>query len=118
MTIKDEKAFIQNFWDWRFLDQAFDRDIRVGDIDGMVEAGGRFLFFEGKRAGTPIPKGQYRALLRLACMPLIDVIILEGIPPCEVTQWAVLGGDKAWRGNSDEFAAFVRIWFETGKLPT
>ena len=118
MTIKNEKAFIQNFWDWRFLDQAFDRDIKVGDIDGMVEAGGRFLVLEGKRAGTPIPKGQYRALLRLASLPRIDVIILEGIPPCEVMSWETLSPISNWDGNSEEFAAFVRIWFETGKLPT
>ena len=117
MTIRDEKQFIQNFWDWRFLDQSFDRDIKVGDIDGFVEAGGRFLFLEGKRAGTPIPKGQFRALTALARLPRIDVIILEGNPPNEVTQWIVLGTEATYMGNSQEFAAFIRTWFEYG-IPT
>jgi hypothetical protein len=118
MTIKDEKNFILNFWDWRFLDQAFDRNIKVGDIDGFVEAGGNFLFIEGKRVGNPLPKGQYDALTRLARLPRIDVIILEGNPPCEVTKWVALGFPFEWTGDKDEFAAFVRLWFETGKLPT
>ena len=120
MTIKNEKQFIENFWDWRFLDQAFDRDIRVGDIDGFVEAAGKFLFIEGKRAGTDLPRGQYDALARLSRIPVIDVIILAGIPPCEVTYWKVIhdGYDYKYQGNKEEFAAFVRIWFETGELPT
>lgn len=118
MTIKNEKNFILNFWDWRFLDQAFDRNIKVGDIDGFVEAAGNFLFLEGKRVDTPMPQGQSRALKRLATLPRIDVIIVEGNPPCEVTGWVVLGNDPMiYRGNDKEFAAFVRIWFETGKLP-
>jgi hypothetical protein len=118
MTIKNEKAFIDNFWDWRFLDQAFDRNIKVGDIDGFVEAGGRFLFLEGKHAGTPIPKGQYDALFRLSKLPRIDVIILEGVPPNEVTQWIVLKSGLTYSGNTEEFAAFIRMWFEHRGIPT
>ena len=118
MTIRDEKQFIQNFWDWRFLDHAFDRNIKVGDIDGFVEAGGNFLFIEGKRAGTPIPKGQRDALLRLSRLKPVSVIIVEGMPPCEVTQWMVLGKGHTYQGNSQEFAAFVRMWFKNGELPT
>jgi len=44
--------------DWGFLDNSFSGKIRVGDIDGVVEANGHGLFLEWKSAGASIPLGQ------------------------------------------------------------
>ncbi len=44
--------------DWGFLDNAFSGKIRVGDIDGIVEANGHLLIIEWKGVGVPVTVGQ------------------------------------------------------------
>ena len=59
MTIKNLEAFVENLWDWGFLDECFPGTrIRVTDIDGLVERNGHFLLIEAKSPGKDIPTGQ------------------------------------------------------------
>lgn len=59
MTIRNKDAFDAQQWDWGFLDGCFgNTNIRVTDVDGLVERNGQFLMIESKGAGVPIPLGQ------------------------------------------------------------
>ena len=59
MTIQNPIAFVNGLWDWGFLDRCFgNTNIRVTDIDGMVERNGKFLLIETKQYGVDIPTGQ------------------------------------------------------------
>jgi hypothetical protein len=58
MTIRNEKAFLEGFWDWGMLDSCFPGRIKVSDIDGIVQRGNSFLVLETKKPGVLVPKGQ------------------------------------------------------------
>lgn len=52
-NIRNRDAFLASFWDWSFLNGAFGgSNIKVSDIDGMVERFGNFLMIEGKKGGV------------------------------------------------------------------
>jgi len=105
------EEYAKRLWDWTPLNEAFDRGIRVGDIDGMVECGGRFLFLEGKPPGQVLATGQRLALQRLAALPGVTVIVIRGQPPRDVVGWDVIG-KQHYDGSIAELAAFIRLWFE------
>ena len=74
--------------DWTPLNDCFPRaGIRVGDIDGMVEVGGHFLFMEWKPPRVTIPEGQMKALTRLSRLPRVTVLILWGQTTAEPVAW-------------------------------
>lgn len=110
-------------WDWTFLNDAFPRGktgakITVGDLDGMVEISGHFLFIEVKSATAKPPTGQRIALERLAMTsPYITVIYLFGHYPDTVVRWEILKmgtqGKLVTRmvtGTSKEFMQAVNNW--------
>lgn len=105
------EEYAKKLWDWTALNESFERGIRLTDIDGFVEVGGHFLVIEGKSFSGTLPKGQRIALNRLASLDNFTVIVIDGNPPDEIRGWRVLGKRK-YRGDYNEFAAFVRMWFE------
>ena len=66
--------------DWGFLDNAFSGRIKVGDIDGIVEANGHVLIIEWKGAGVPIPRGQEIMFEQITKKNLITVYVVNGDP--------------------------------------
>lgn len=105
------EEYSKRLWDWTFLNVSFSRGIRLADIDGFVEANNKFLFIEGKPPNGRMKRGQQMALQRLAALPDATVIVLKGNPPNEVVSWEVIG-DREYLGNKDDFAEFVRMWFQ------
>ena len=105
------EEYAKRLWDWTPLNSCFDRGIRVGDIDGFVEVGGKFLFIEGKPPSGTLKRGQRLALERLAKIDKFTVIIIEGNPPFDIVGWMVLG-KKKYKGDAEDFKRFVREWFE------
>ena len=105
------EQYAKRLWDWTPLNGCFDRGIRVGDLDGFVEVGNKFLVIEGKPPGGELPKGQGYALTRLAKMDNFTVVVLEGTPPFDIVGWRVLG-KKKYVGGAEEFKKFIRKWFE------
>ena len=52
-NIRNLDYFKASIWDWTWLNGAFGgTQIRVSDIDGMVERRGHFLMIEGKKGGV------------------------------------------------------------------
>ena len=116
MTINNLNKYISSLWDWGFLNGCFKRNIRVTDIDGLVEAGGRFLLLEAKSPNAPVPVGQRMAFEALAKTGLWTIIVIWG-EPNEPEEYLLLGRgsgrpeikpcDKA------EIQFIVSNWFET-----
>ena len=105
------EEYAKRLWDWTPLNGSFDRGIRVGDLDGFVEVGGKYLVIEGKPPGGMLPAGQRYALTRLANLDEFTVVVLEGTPPFDIVGWRVLG-KKKYKGNAEEFKVFIHKWFE------
>lgn len=113
------EEYADTLWDWTKLNNAFDRGIRVGDVDGFVEVNNHFLFIEGKPINVKkLKRGQGLALRRLSEQPKMTVIIIAGNPPDQIEKWWVRGEFShelevnGYDGNYDDFIGFVRLWFE------
>lgn len=66
--------------DWGFLDSSFSNKIRVGDIDGIVEANGRLLILEWKSFIGDIPVGQRIMFEKITALSQIIVFVISGDP--------------------------------------
>lgn len=106
------KDLADKMWNWTPLNNCFERNIRVMDIDGFVEVHGRFLCLEGKTSGVDLPRGQERALYKLSKLKEFTVIIFWGQPPNMQTieGWQVVG-KETYAGSFEEFVEFIRQWF-------
>lgn len=79
-NIRDMNDYMNNFFPWDRLNEAFIREtIKVTDVDGMVEINGHFIFFEAKGPGSgySCSAGQKLALQRLAKIPGITVLLVR-----------------------------------------
>jgi len=66
--------------DWGFLDSSFTNKIRVGDIDGIVEANGHLLILEWKSFIGDIPTGQRIMFEKITKINKIIVFVVSGDP--------------------------------------
>lgn len=107
------EEYARKLWDWTPLNKCFERNIRVTDIDGFVEVNYHFLYLEGKSKSGYLPRGQKMALERLAKLPQFTVIVFKGDPPDlhTVIEWEVLGKNKKYKGDFEEFLEFIHQWF-------
>jgi hypothetical protein len=116
MTIRNEKAFLDGFWDWGIFDSCFSNPkVKVADIDGFVERNGNFLVLETKQIGVPIPYGQQITYRQLTRTKLFTILFLYG-PKNEPQEF------ELWRPNGTilskkktdiaEVKTFISRWFE------
>lgn len=66
--------------DWGFLDSSFSNKIRVGDIDGIVEANGHLLILEWKGFIGEVPTGQRIMFEKITAINNIIVFVVSGDP--------------------------------------
>jgi len=115
MTIRDLKKYTESLWDWGFLDGCFKRNIKVTDIDGLVEAGGRFLLLEAKSSNAPIPDGQRFAFEALVKTGLWTVLVMWG-KPNEPESYLLMDGrpgrPEIKSCDRTEIQFIVSTWFE------
>lgn len=71
--------------DWGFLDSGFSGKIKVGDIDGIVEANGCALILEWKRKGE-IPTGQRIMFEKLTRKNHIVIFVVYGDPETSIVE--------------------------------
>jgi hypothetical protein len=77
-NIHNPDRFRDSLWDWCFLNGCFGRtNIKVSDVDGVVERNGQILFIEGKPPGFVPSDGQFRLWRGLAGRG-IYVLVLWG----------------------------------------
>jgi hypothetical protein len=79
MTIRDIDRYVNNLWDWGFLDDCFGGTrIRVTDLDGIVERNGHFLVLECKSHDAQIPRGQAIMFEKMAATQLFTIFVIWG----------------------------------------
>lgn len=79
MTIRNLEYYVENLWDWTFLDDCFgDTHIKVGDQDGFVERKGKFLVIECKSHDDIIPQGQEIMFNSMIRTGLFTVLVIWG----------------------------------------
>jgi len=95
-----------------FLDGALPGRANPTDIDQAIERNGYFLFLECKRPRQAVSTGQRIFFDRLVAGPRrIDVVIVQGNPPDDITAWAPWGSELR-ATNTKQFRATVRRWYE------
>ena len=113
MTIVNIKAFIASLWDWSVLDGCFGSpEMRVTDIDGIIEVGGNYLMIETKFPGKEIPKGQrimFDKLMENTENNHFTVLLAWGRPglPVKLQLWP----DEPYDANLEEMRRVVRNWY-------
>jgi len=84
--------------DWGFLDNSFSGKIRIGDIDGIVEANGHLLILEWKKPNVKTPTGQHIMFSKITQKNNIEVFVING-DPVENTAEHI----KVYRGGKIEY---------------
>lgn len=83
-NLRNDYAYKNSLWDWTPLNECFQgTNIRVTDIDGLVERNGKFLVIETKKPGDEIPQGQFitfDALLNTGVFTIFVVWGSRGVP--------------------------------------
>lgn len=109
---------------WDFLKPAFaPTKIEPMDLDAIVERNGKFLVFETKGNGVPIPQGQLITLEQLTGTGLFTVIVLRGKTAVSIAGWDVWfrGSNGVVKrhieGGSEDLVKFVRRWFLKANRP-
>ena len=116
-----QPAGFDGLFEWDFLKEAFvPTKIEPMDLDAIVERRMRFLVFETKDEGVPIPQGQRITLESLVRTGFFTVIVTRGKTVQSINGWEAwyLGNKsmsvkKKWHdGNSNALTDFVRRWFQ------
>ena len=114
MTIRNEQAFLAGVWDWGILRGCFGQTkIEPTDIDGLVERNGKFLYFEAKSPGAPIPTGQeitFKQLLRDAKNTIMIVWGEKDSPERLMIKYGN-SSEEINPATLDDFRRRVQDWF-------
>lgn len=115
-------AQFDGIFDWDFLLPAFKgTKIQPTDIDAVVERHGKFLIFETKAPGTPIPMGQtimLEALLRLGrgCITVFVIFGKSFDTITDMEEWVLDNGRivKRLYPDCNHYVVLQRAiqWFE------
>jgi hypothetical protein len=115
MTIRDGNKYLESLWDWGFLEDCFDENIRVTDIDGFVERKGKFLVIETKLPSIEkIPTGQMRMFREMLKTGLFTILIVYGNPgePERGTLWKSTTSKIEFEEmDLEDFHSIVENWF-------
>lgn len=86
------------------------RRVRLTDVDGMCELGGRFLFIENKSPGKPITGGQAEGFRRLSRYVSPD----DGYPGIEVLHVRHIPTNKRGEVWTYDLHHTDVIWYHNG----
>jgi hypothetical protein len=114
--IRSMESLQDNMWDWSMLGGCFTGRVRPGDVDGVVEGGGRFLVLEGKKAGAELGRGQFLTLQRMSLIPEFTVVVFWGEPQLNhVTSMATMPSMRVIDAGVDDLRRFVARWWDWTK---
>lgn len=81
-NIRNPRDFLDSYWDWTPYNSCFNgTNIRISDIDGIVERKGKFLLLETKKVNMSyedIPTGQMIMFRELVKTGLFIIYIIFG----------------------------------------
>lgn len=110
MNLRSRDAYRDRAWDWGFLNDCFgSSNIRLSDVDGIVERHSYFLVIEAKPSRGAIGVGQRLLLDALSQVSRFTVLVLYGEPnkPEAMQHWP---GPATWADEAT-IRAFVSEWY-------
>lgn len=122
MTIENLDEFIENLWDWSFLERYLGGfGIRPTDLDGLVERNGNLLLLEAKSPTAKIPRGQrilFDRLVWAKCphcereIKKFDVLVIWGEPnqPEKMRMWRI--HDQPIDATEADVQKLVGTWYQ------
>jgi len=111
LSIRDEKKYLANLWDWKILNGCFGKTkISPTDVDGFVERNGSFLLIETKLPGNEVTIGQKITYNHLIKIPRFFVLIIWGKKdsPEELQFW----GKNKMKADLNKLREMVQRWFK------
>lgn len=111
-NIRSPESFEHSWWDWTQFNDCFSpTQIRITDVDGLVERHGHFLLIETKRPGVEVPRGQSILFDAIRKNPRWHILIIWGETDCPQS-WQVWGKKKwSMTGTTKDLHALIRRWF-------
>lgn len=121
MTINNIKQFMSSLWDWACLDGCFgDTNIRITDVDGLVERNGMYLLLEAKSPGVQIKKGQaimYERLARLRCFTVL-IVWGKANQPERIQVTSYKSSRTIENASIESLRGVVKEWYEWANSQT
>lgn len=116
-AIRNPQAFLADALRRRTerFNHCFPRGISFGDVDSIVEIGGKFLLVEYKNGDQEVPTGQRKLLERLSRIAGFTVFVLWLDRDGQITHaWEVGDRGKVKCGEADVCRAFQK-WVEVAE---
>ena len=113
-NIRDPQDYKSTFWNWTPFNECFKpTNIRITDIDGMVERNGLFLVIETKRPNADIPQGQSIMFDHMVETGLFTILIVWGHTDQPKIILKMTKGLKKKYNNCDvgKLKLLIREWF-------
>lgn len=121
-NIRSIPAFVRGLWDWTFLNKCFaSTNIRVSDVDGLVERYGHFLVFESKperyTGDYTVKLGQRITHKQLCRTGVFTVIVVWGTTDTDMSHEDLRNGDTSAMLCSLGVPSptYYRIFYEDGR---
>ena len=111
MPIRNKDVYMNNLWDWGFLESCFGGTrISPTDLDGVVERKGHFLYLEAKSPGKDVPRGQQIMFNHLIADKRATVLVIWGEP--NAPEKAQFWGCKPFIADTAKIQEVVAKWYE------
>lgn len=119
MSLHSPDKYIENIWDWGFLDVCFHPTrIKVTDVDGFIERNGLFLVIETKLPDVDIPQGQAIMFDSLIRTGIFQVLIIWGKRNQPEYRMFWGKGYEKRPTNTQEIIEIVRHWYKYANQQT
>lgn len=111
VNIRNLKYFQSSFWDWSVFNDCFgNSNIRITDIDGLVERHGYFLLIETKLPAIEVPQGQAILFDAISKNKNWNVLVIWG-ETNNPLKWKLWRHPKIYYGGLPELRQFIYQWF-------
>lgn len=111
MNIRNPNLYLSSFWHWENFNDCFeDTNIRITDVDGLIERKGHFLLLETKLPGVDVPKGQAILFDAIIKQKNWNVLVIWGKTDMP-RHWKLWGKEKVYSGGLFDLKDFISRWF-------
>ena len=109
-NIHNWEHYQESLWDWTAYNDCFGGNIRISDIDGVVERNGNFLWIETKGIDADVTTGQAILFDQLIKLPGHHVLIIYGDTdkPHSYRFW---GHYKRRQCTQEDIEAILKRWY-------
>jgi hypothetical protein len=111
-NIRSREAIAKSLWDFSIFNGCFPREkIRLSDIDGIVDIGGKFLIIEGKGKYDIVRGGQKILLDRLSKVKEFTILVIYGDPKeSTIDFYSIPPSETKHSTTTEKVVSAVRNW--------